>query len=235
MVARLRGALLALLIGWPPAADAQRAVSVELLLAIDVSASVDDAEFRLQTGGIAAAFRRADLVSLIERHPGGIAVAVMQWSAWPDRPGPEDWFMVSGAASAAAFAASVEGMERAALGSRTAVGGALLGGAEALSANGIAAVRQVIDLSGDGRSNAGPEPVTGQRAAISRGITVNGLAVLTDDGGLDSYYRRWVVAGPGAFVAAIEDYRDFGPAMAAKLLRELAFLPGLSELDSGAH
>lgn len=209
-------------------ARADTLVSVELLLAIDVSASVDDAEFALQARGIGAAFRSEALIDLIGRHPGGVAVAVMPWSGWPAEPEPGDWVLVSDAASAQRFASEVEAMRRPALGSRTAIGLALGGGVEALSENGFTGLRQVIDLSGDGRSNAGPAPVAGRTAALARGITVNGLAVRTDDAGLDAYFRRWVIGGPGAFVAAVEGYQDFPAAILAKLLRELALTPELS-------
>ncbi len=188
---------------------------------------MDNAEYRVQVDGIAAAFRSEVLVEQILKHPGGIAVGVMQWSGWPQEPGEIGWYLVQDAASASRFAAAVEGLPRASLGESTAIGSALIGATEALAANGIAGFRQVIDLSGDGRSNGGPEPVAGRGWAMQAGITVNGLAIRADDRGLDGYFRRFVAGGPGAFVAAIDGYEDFPAAIAAKLLRELGAAPAV--------
>lgn len=226
------------LICWTAAAEE---ADLELVLAVDASGSVNAAEFALQLGGLAAGFRDGRVKSAIQSGPRGrIAVALMIWSdaAYP-RP-RTDWFILDSDASADRFATLLESQiarrNETDEGYRggTGIGAALVDAVSMITGNGIASPRQIIDVSGDGaesppRTKGLPMVSTGRNVADAAGININGLAVLTDDRLLDSYYRRWLITGPGAFVLTADGFEDFEAAMKIKLLREIQVLIG----DSG--
>lgn len=223
---RLRGlvlaALLAAVCSRPAgAANAAIPVSLELVLAIDASLSVDDGEFDLQLRGIAKAFRDPTIMALIGQHAGGVAVTLVQWSGWAESLKKPPWHLLSDAPSSLAFADAVERVGRARLGYLTGIGHAIDFSVELIEENGFHGKQRKIDVSGDGRSNAGPEPVPARASALARGITINGLAILTDDPDLRQYYNDSVIGGPAAFVMSTASYSDFADAIAAKLAREL--------------
>ncbi len=233
------GSILAVLLAPGPAApraDDQQRVDLELVLAVDTSSSVDDAEFRLQLEGIAAAFRDPAVVEAIGAGAEGrIAVALELW-AQPGLPKyATDWQVVGDRAGAAAFADTVAGQHRPLAGD-TGIAAGLLFALDLINENGFQGARRVIDLSGDGRETSfqeGPTPLQEARDQLRRfGVTVNGLAILNDDPGLAAYYREQVIDGPGAFVMTAADYTDFAEAMRQKLLREIALLPQVSRLTS---
>ena len=204
------------------AAAADEVVSLELLLAVDASGSVDNDEFALQSRGLAMAFRDPLLHAAIEGHGGaGIAVAVMQWSSPGHQLVAVDWTEVRDAASAAAFAERIEAAGRL-LHGETAVAHALRVAAGLFADNGFRGRRRVIDLSGDGPDNFGGRTRHWRDRAVAAGITVNALAITNEYPELDLYYRTEVIGGPGAFVATATDYGDFAAAIRSKLWREIA-------------
>ena len=209
---------LALLLGRPVAAETT--VAIELVLAVDTSLSVDDREYALQMTGIAAAFRHPEVIDLIGQRDG-VAVTLFQWSSQVDPRYRTPWRLLRGAASVLSFAAEVEGLAREPSRGFTALGSALGFALQEIARNRFAGRERKIDVSGDGRSNTGPLPAGPRALAGGAGIAINGLPVLVDTYGLDDYFRREVIAGPGAFVEIATDYDDFARAFLRKLRREL--------------
>ena len=205
----------------PSAARAGEPVDIELVLAVDVSSSVDGAELALQRAGLAAAFRDPELIDAITALPRGVAVALVVWAGVQETA--VAWRRLTDRASAEDFAARVEAALPAAFGAggNTAIGDALIRSLEELAGNGFDG-RAKIDVSGDGRSNSGASPSQVRDGAVRAGVTINGLAILNEQPNLAEFYRMNVIGGPGAFVMTADDYHDFGEALRRKLIRELA-------------
>jgi len=202
-------------------ARAQAHVDLELVLAIDSSGSVDFAEFELQAGGLARAFRDPEVIEAIETSaPNGIAVAVIQWSGRRQHLTVVDWTKVTNAASARSLAGAIEATGRILIG-ETAIADALQFAADQVAGGPYHGARRVIDVSGDGPANAGGHPDPVRNAAVLAGMTINGLAILNESPNLDRYYAEHVIGGPDAFVMSASDYDDFGRAIRLKLLREI--------------
>jgi hypothetical protein len=210
-------------------------VDLELVLAVDASGSVDDAEWALQLQGLATAFRDPEVQTAIGRQPlGRIAVALVVWAEGNRPKDISAWFLIADAAGAEAFAATVERWPRRIENGGTGIGKALHFSAGQLLRNDYDGGRQVVDISGDGAETPPSEwtlSIRGARAyADAHGIVVNGLAILSDDPNLDAYYRQEVITGPDSFVIAAADYAAFAEAMRRKLLREIETEPRLSSL-----
>ena len=215
-------------------AIAQTAVDVELVIAVDSSASIDDREFALQMAGIAQAFRDPEVVAAITSGPQGrVAVAAIFWAESGHPSDVTPWHVVADAADAERFAGLLEHWPRRREGG-TGIGTAVLSGVMQLEYNGFEGKRRIIDISGDGRETTMREfYITSPQAramAISRGITVNGLAILNDVPDLDSYYRDQVTGGPSSFVMVAHEIEDFAEAMRRKLIREFEYHPLVSRL-----
>jgi hypothetical protein len=196
-------------------------VDLALVLAVDVSASVDFDEFGLMIGGYAAALRDAELLARATAGSrGAIAVALLFWAG----PGARDlavpWARISDAAEAEAVAAAIEASPRILPAGATALGEALVAAAALAMRCPFPPARRVIDVSGDGPANAGIVASAGRDAAGALGITVNALAVVHEEPELEAYYAAEVITGPGAFVQRAESYDDFADAIRRKLLRE---------------
>jgi hypothetical protein len=224
------GAALAASLLVPPAMAAEQ-VALELVLAIDVSASVDRDEFALQIDGIAAAFRHPDVIAAIERAgPGGIAVALVEWSEPESTLVAVPFQQVADERTARAFAFLATRAWRIANSSYTSIGAGISAGLELIEANDFAGARRVIDVSGDGRNNRAPWLDQVRERVLAAGVTVNGLAIETDDNGLARYYREQVVMGADAFVERARDYTDYAEMIRRKLIREI--LPPVSGLPA---
>jgi len=220
-------ALLVLLAG-PPAASAEPArggpVDLALVLAVDVSESVDADEYHLQQEGIARAFEDQRLAQAIAAGSrGAIEVLVLEWSDRDKQAVTVDWTRIDGG-EAAEFAAAVRRTARTSNG-LTAIGDALLAAKAALDRAPFPAARRVVDVSGDGMANAGTPPRQARDELVSAGIVINGLAILTDEPWLETYYNDYVLGGPGAFLMRTEDFQSFATAMLQKLLAEIVALP----------
>lgn len=198
-----------------------RTVAMELVLAIDSSASVDGYEYELQLKGIASALRRPEIVSTILQHGDGVAVALVHWGGWADSILDPPWRLLETEADIASFAAEIEAVKRRHVGHLTAIGHAIDVSVELIETNGVDGRFRKIDISGDGRNNSGRPPTEARQDALARDIAINGLAILTDDPGLFDYYEENVIAGPARFVLRADTYDDFAVAMAKKLHREL--------------
>ena len=201
-----------------------RAAAVALVLAIDVSESVSTERYQLQHEGIARAFAAPQLVDAIAAVPGGIEVLVLEWSD-PDKIAiTVGWTRIANRAAAGAFAASVRATTRTSNG-LTAIGSAMLAAAAAFDHMPEPAGHRVIDISGDGMANFGDPPAQARDALVGRGITINGLAILTEEPWLDDYYRHNVIGGPSSFVVVAKSMETFADAILHKLVQEVASLP----------
>ncbi len=222
---------------WPTIASAQSAVDVALVLVTDVSRSIDDSEFQIEKQGYATAFSDPRVIAAIKTGPAGrIAVSYVEFASTEQVHEIIHWTIISDEASAKAFTGEVTAAPRSAYG-RTAIGNGIELATHLLADSAFAEGHRVIDVAGDGTSNAG-RPVTEARdEAVEAGITINGLAIINDHpvsytfahvqppGGLANWYRENVTGGPGSFVVEVHDFKTFGDAMARKLVNEIAGLP----------
>jgi hypothetical protein len=219
------------------AAGAPVAVDAAIVLAADVSRSIDDDEFALQRRGYADAIQSQQLLDAVSTGPhGAIALAYVEWAGEGEQAIVVDWMVLRNSTDAAKFAAALTASPRSFLG-RTAIGAALDFAMGLFAEGGVAADRKVIDVSGDGTSNQGRAAGEARDAAVNAGAVVNGLSIFNrraaagggylalhtnPPGGLAQYYRDNVIGGPGAFVLPIDDFGKFGDAMIRKLTAEIA-------------
>jgi Ca-activated chloride channel family protein len=190
-----------------------------LLLSIDVSGSIDSADYRLQTEGLAAALTDPEVAEALVR--GQIALAVVQWSGVGQQDLTLPWQRMLSPEAVTRFAARAAAMPRAFKGSDTAVGESLR-----FALAQFAAVpdctRKVIDISGDGQENAGFTDARARSEAVAAGVMINAIAI--EEPGpafpITSYYRNWIIT-PGGFVVTARGLRDYAETLRLKLLREL--------------
>jgi hypothetical protein len=221
--------LLFCLIGTPVLAQ-RIPVDLELVLAVDGSASVDHEEFLLQMGGIANAFRDRQIVDTITQgEHGQVAVTLMIWSGKDAPVAGVDWQLVYDGTSSLRFAAAIRDMYRPVRPGATAINFAIREALKSIEANDFDGTRKIIDLSGDGMENNAVDALSpadiGRREAMASGVTINGLPIMTDDPNLQDYFRDVVVGGPGAFMMPALNYDDFGRAIREKLLKEIRSEP----------
>jgi len=214
-----------------PAAATETPVDLELVLAVDVSLSIDVSEATLQRQGYIAAFRDAEVVRAIRSGIlGRIAVTYVEWAGTFQRRVVVGWTLIDDDETAESFAAA---LQRSAPGSarRTSISGAIDYALPLFADNGYEGTRQVIDVSGDGPNNAGGLVDRARDRAVAAGVTINGLPILDNSGGayswysipdLDLYYRDCVIGGPGAFLVVARDFADFARAVRRKLILEIA-------------
>lgn len=220
----MRLAALAVFLLATAAAVPAHAAAVALVMAIDVSGSVSAGRYELQHDGIARAFETPRLVDAISGISGGIEALVLEWSD-PDKIAVTvGWTKITNRASAAAFAAAVRATKRTSSG-LTAIGPAMLAAAAAFDHMPEPAAHRIIDVSGDGMANFGEPPRVVRDELVKKGITINGLPILTEEPWLDQYYRHNVIGGPSSFVVVAKDYESFADAMLRKLVQEVAGAP----------
>jgi hypothetical protein len=221
-------ATLAALLLWAVTAAPARgeiAVDVALVLAVDVSLSIDAEEFALQRAGYAAAFRNERVVAAITNGSArAVAVTYLQWSGAREQQQVIGWRLITDRTSAARFADELAASARVVASGSTSLSGAIEAAGQLLLQSGYAAERRIIDISGDGSNNSGKLPNFARDEAVAGGITINGLAILKNEPFLDTYYATNVVGGRGAFVMTGRDFDGFAEAILAKLIREVALL-----------
>jgi hypothetical protein len=212
--------------------EAVPSVDVELILAVDVSYSMDMDELAIQREGYAQAIVSKEFLQALKTGPNGkISVTYFEWAASSDQKIIIPWRVIDGPESADAVATEImkTPIRRA---SRTSISGAINFAMPLFDENPHRGLRRVIDISGDGPNNNGM-PVTGARdAALEKGITINGLPIMVkepsystmDIDNLDFYYEDCVIGGPGAFVVPIKDREKFKEAIRTKLVLEVANL-----------
>jgi uncharacterized protein YbaA (DUF1428 family) len=210
--------------------EAAPSVDIELVLAVDVSYSMDMDELAIQREGYAQAIISKEFLQALKSGPNGkIAVTYFEWAASNDQKVIIPWRVIDGPETADAVANEImkTPIRRA---SRTSISGAINFAMPLFDENPYRGLRRVIDISGDGPNNNG-SPVTGARdAALEKGITINGLPIMVkepsystmDIDNLDFYYEDCVIGGPGAFVVSIKDRDKFKEAIRTKLLLEVA-------------
>lgn len=223
----------ALVLGLLPVPAPAGACALELILAVDVSGSIDSREFSLQTNGLADAFENPSLVAAIGEMEGGVLVTMTHWSGSTRHRRMTGWHRLSDAPSMARFAAEARSTERAWRNYSTAVGEALVHAARVSATAPETCKRRVIDVSGDGVSNEGRAPSTVSGTLAARGYTINGLVIRGADPDPVAHYRAQVIAGPGAFVEIAADFADYPRAILRKLLREIDQPLILSEARGG--
>jgi hypothetical protein len=220
---RLILAALALLLACVEPAAAQTDVDVKLVLAVDVSGSVNQERFELQRRGYADAFRSPRVVQAIRAGARqSVAVAMVQWTG----PGLHvlvvDWTLVHDRASADLLADQIAEAPRQLFGGGTSLSGAIDYGVELLADSRFRGQRRTIDVSGDGSNNRGRPADVARDEAVRAGIVINGLPILTLEPDLEVYYRENVIGGPGSFVIAVTSYEAFAEAIVNKLITEIA-------------
>jgi len=210
--------------------DATPSVDVELVLAVDVSYSMDMDELAIQREGYAQAIVSKEFLQALKSLPNGkISVTYFEWAASNDQKIIIPWRVIDGPETADAVAEEIM-MTPIRRASRTSISGAIYFAMPLFDENPYRGIRRVIDISGDGPNNNG-SPVTGARdIALSKGITINGLPIMVkepsystmDIENLDFYYEDCVIGGPGSFVVSIKDREKFKEAIRTKLLLEVA-------------
>ena len=208
-------------------------VDVALVLAVDVSRSIDPDEARLQREGYRNALTDERVVQAISRGSiGAIGLAYVEWAGAEYQRLILPWTRISGAADTARWADALSEAPRASL-SWTSVSGAIDFSRRTLAECPFEATRRVIDVSGDGVNNSGRPAEMARDEAVAEGIVINGLPIVNDKPNfgrpppvpLDQYFRDSVIGGPGAFMIVAEDFEAFGGAVRRKLIREIAARP----------
>jgi len=205
-------------------------VDLELILAVDVSRSIDEVEAELQRRGYLEALVDPRVLEAIKAGPKGrIAIAYVEWAGQHYQQTIIGWTLIDGPESAKAFVAKLAVAPRVSE-SWTSISSAIIYCAVLFKDNGFDGKRRVIDVSGDGRNNAGPDMAMAREEVLARGITINGLPIMSDrpnfgrppDTELDIYYEREVIGGPGAFSVVARDFSDFARAIRTKLIKEIS-------------
>lgn len=221
-------------------------VDVQLVLAVDVSRSIDDEEYALQKDGYAKAFINPSVLKAIQENgQGRIAVTLVEWSGAEFQKVVVPWMLVSDQASGQLFSDAILKSPRSFWG-WTSISGAIDASVKLFQQDGFAATRKVIDVSGDGVNNSGRPASSARDDALQHGITINGLVIMderpnpgllmqSEQQPLDEFYRDNVIGGPGAFVVAIKGFDTFASAIVNKLVREISGLPSASRLALAGH
>jgi uncharacterized protein YbaA (DUF1428 family) len=212
-------------------------VDVELILAVDVSYSMDMEELAIQREGYAQAIVSKEFLAALKTGPTGkIAVTYFEWAASNDQKVIIPWRVIDGPESADAVSAEImkTPIRRA---SRTSISGAINFAMPLFDENALHGLRRVIDISGDGPNNNGSPVTVARDAALEKGIVINGLPIMAkepsystmDIENLDLYYEDCVIGGPGSFVVTIKEREKFKEAIRTKLVMEVAGLtpPGV--------
>lgn len=213
-------ALLALSL-WAIPATAQP-VAIELVLALDSSASVDIREFRLQLRGLAQAFGDAEVSKAIANlAPQGVAVAVMQWGGAGETRLIIPFTVLNSKTDAIIFGLRIGQSRRRIRATDTSIATAIRDAQSLLLNNQIDGQRLLIDVSGDGPDNSGLDVEAARQAAYANHIIINGLPIEADESSVTQYYKEHVIIGADSFIQPARDFKDYARAIKAKLLREL--------------
>ena len=211
-------------------------VDLLLVLAADVSRSIDSQKFQLQREGYAAALADPRVIDAIQSgRRGRIGVLFLEWSGFGNQKVVIDWTVVDGPKTAQAFGDRLLESPRS-FADRTSISGGIDAAVAQLARAPFEAQRRTIDVSGDGTNNAGRDVGLARDEALALGISINGLVILSETplpwnpehtnppGGLTKYYRDNVIGGPGSFVLEAKDFNSFGEAIVKKMIAEIADL-----------
>lgn len=235
------------LVAAPLSARAAEAVDLLLVLAADVSRSVDHTKFQLQRDGYAAAINDPRVMNAIMSGANRrIALCYIEWSGAGAQKVVIEWTVIDGPDAARKFADTLVEAPRA-FADRTSISGAIDFSMETLARAPFEAPRRTIDISGDGTHNSGRGLLAAREDALATGVTINGLVILSESplpwnpehtnppGGLAKYFQDNVIGGPGAFVTVAENFQSFGQALISKLVAEIAEAPADGTTGIAAH
>jgi hypothetical protein len=221
----------------PPALRAAEPVDLLLVLAADVSRSVTEPKFKLQREGAAAAITHPEVVQAITSGPNRrIAVCFVEWATAGQQNVVIDWTVIGDSGAARIFGDRLVELPRSFAGS-TSISSAIDFAVAQIERAPFTSERRVIDVSGDGNNNSGRSVTEARDDALAKGITINGLVILTPlsesfrpehthpPGGLEKYFQDNVIGGFGAFTVVAESHESFGRALTKKLVAEIAGLP----------
>ncbi len=230
----LMGSLAALVGGPIAGTTAARAeetpVDLQLVMAVDVSRSIDEVEAELQRRGYIEAMTNQRVIdAILSGENKRIAVCYVEWAGTHYQQTVIDWMLIDSARAAHAFSDKLSESPRASQ-SWTAVGAALVTSAQRCQDSPFTSRRRVIDVSGDGRTNDGPPAELIRDKLVAEGFVINGLPVMMNrqnygrpqDSMLDKYYEENVIGGPGSFMTVAATFDDFGRAVRSKLIREIS-------------
>lgn len=231
--ARFISAFIALMLAALPARSGEP-VDLLLVLAADVSRSVDQPKFQLQREGYAAAISSPRVLEAISSGAHRrIAICFVEWSGIGAQKVVIDWMLIGDAAAARQFGDQILEAPRS-FADRTSISGGIDFAMSQLERAPYESQRRTIDVSGDGTNNSGRDVISARDAALAKSVTINGLVILSErpipwnpehtnpPGGLPNYYRDNVIGGPGAFVMVAENFSSFGQALISKLIAEIA-------------
>jgi Protein of unknown function (DUF1194) len=226
--------ILAGLTAFPAVGAAAEQVDLLLVLAADVSRSVDSGKFQLQRDGYAAAVSDPHVLDAIKSgRSGRIALSFVEWSGLGSQRVVIDWTAISDADTAKSFGDHLLEAPRS-FADRTSISGAIDFAMGHLARAPYESARRTIDVSGDGTNNSGRDVTLARDEATAQGVTINGLVILSETplpwnpdhtnppGGLDNYYRNNAIGGPGAFVLTAQNFNSFGEAIVKKMIAEVA-------------
>jgi hypothetical protein len=217
-------------------ARAQQPVDLQLVLAVDVSRSIDEVEAELQRRGYIEALTNDRVIdAILSGEHRRIAVCYTEWAGAHYQVIVLDWTVIDSPSAARRFAEKLSEAPRLSQ-SWTAVGAALAHAGQRFDNSGFVSKRRVIDVSGDGRTNDGPPAEIVRDTLVSQGIVVNGLPVMMNrtnfgrppDLLLDKYYEESVIGGPGSFIVVADNFDHFGRAVRTKLVREISEVPPMT-------
>lgn len=212
--------------------DPDAEVDVELVLAVDISQSMDTEEQQVQRSGYVSALTSDEVMQAIRFGPiGRIAISYMEWGGDGEHFVIADWHVVKDKESAAAFASLIAEAPLRQV-QRTSISSALKQASNMIEGNRYQGLRRVIDISGDGPNNQGELVTRSRDTTLARGITINGLPLMMRDNNsawyhmpdLDHYYEDCVIGGPGAFAIPVRSREAFADAIRMKLVLEIANL-----------
>ncbi|MFO1184893.1 MAG: DUF1194 domain-containing protein [Bauldia sp.] len=218
------------------AGPAGNQVDLQLVLAVDISGSMDYDEQRVQRDGYVEAFRDPQVINAItDGLLGRIAVTFVEWSDADIQFQVTPWMIIDGKESAFAYSAALAKapLHRA---RSTSISGALLMSMRLFDQGSFQAIKKTIDVSGDGANNNGPPVTVARDQVLAKGISINGLPIMIRSSGfgantsqdianLDQYYRDCVIGGPSSFLFTVDKLEDFPVAIRRKLIQEIAFVP----------
>ncbi|MEM7423776.1 MAG: DUF1194 domain-containing protein [Pseudomonadota bacterium] len=197
------------------------ACAVELILAVDVSGSIDEREFTLQMEGMAVAFENPSLINAVKAQEGGVLTTLIQWSGRTRQRQVTDWFLLKDETDMAAYATAIRRGGRDWRNYSTAIGDALEHALRVGQTAPVSCERKIVDVSGDGVSNEGRAPKGASLDLLANGYTVNAIVIRGDSPDPVEYYQLNVLAGPRSFLEIARNFEDYPAAILRKLLREI--------------
>jgi Protein of unknown function (DUF1194) len=216
------------------ATRAETPVDLQLVLAVDVSRSIDEVEAELQRRGYIEALTNERIIdAILSGENRRIAVCYTEWAGTHYQEVVIDWGVIDSPAAARRFAEKLAEAPRQSQ-SWTAIGAALVHAGQRFDTSGFISKRRVIDISGDGRTNDGPPAELVRDRLVQLGIVINGLPVMMNrtnfgrppDLTLDKYYEENVIGGSGSFIIVADNFDQFGRAVRTKLVREISGIDG---------